>query len=88
MFDPDRYSALIVSDPEFLVNARLISPELLRIEVWHAVAAIAAAEWRRAPDDTSIPDINNITDAVLPLVIERIRGQSRSDRTDGASVTD
>lgn len=76
MFNTQRYAAALLSDPAFVAEARELYGAMLRVEVWHALAELVRAELQRLPEDTDIPDINAIVDAVMPLVMAGLRAQT------------
>jgi hypothetical protein len=67
--EPESIASIILARPDVVSKLRILDPGDLQIELWHVVAEIAGCQHQEMPDDTAVPDINELTRAVLPIVV-------------------
>ena len=68
--EPESIASIILASPNIVSKFKMLDRGDLRIELWHIVAEIAGIRHQEMPDNAPVPDINKLTGAVLPLVVD------------------
>jgi hypothetical protein len=67
--EPESIASIILARPDIVAKLRILNHGDLQIELWHVVAEIAGIRHQERPNDAPVPNINELTRAVLPIVV-------------------
>ena len=66
--EPESIASIILATPETVSKLKILDSGDLQIELWHVVADIAVSRHQKMHDDAPVPNIKELTGAVLPMV--------------------
>lgn len=72
-YDPTRIAATILADSAHREALSLLDAPEFRLQLWHLVAGIVINEYMGESNGTPPPDIDLLTDSVLPIVADALK---------------
>ena len=72
-------ASLILASPTAVSRLSGLGPSVIRIELWHIVADIAGSRYVAASNDSPVPNINALADAVIPIIVAALGNAARTE---------